>query len=903
MLLAGHTADISVAAFTLATRSAGTTQGADATFTFDTGTLSATSVLLVSRSGATLTTGPSSGNFTIGGGNASLGAVTMAVNTATNNTASPGASVANLTISAGVVAASSINMANAVATGVTKVATSTLALTGGSLTMAGSITRTAGGGTENTTLTLNGGTLDMGTFNIGTAGAPIGSGSGALNFQSGTLKNVALINGTAGLTKTTSGTLILDGTNTYSGATVITLGTLQVGSGGTTGTLGTSAAAIANSGTLAFKRSDAVSFGTAVTGTGTLAQNGPGTLTVTGASTYTGPTVVNGGTLSVATLPNGSAASGPLGSSTGIAANLLLNDTGTLQYTGATASTDRLFTVGNGATGATLDASGTGALTFSNAGAIALAGLTTDAHTLTLTGTSAPVVNNVMASQLTGNLSLVKDGTNTWTLIANDTYTGGTLVKNGVLQVGNGTTIGMILNDATAMVTINPGATLAFNHSDNVTFAGTIMGSGGVENRGTGGLTLSSANNYAGLTTVDTNSELIVTANGALGVSPAGTVVQSGGTLRLGVNYTTSEDLTIEGTGKAAAGALALANGTTAASFAGAITIGPTGATIVPTSNSGTGTLALGGGINLATNNTTVTFKGIGNVVLGGGITNSAGVVGNVAIDASVVTFGGASSYAGTTTVTNAGTILVGINNGVSPASSVTIGTNSTLDLNGFNQSLGGLAASGTGTHVVTNNGATPSTLSVAGGSSTFAGVIQDGASTTALNVSGAGTVFAPSSTNTYTGGTTINNGATVQISTNTNLGPVTSGVAINAGTLEATADIPTTRNFQLGSATSTVAVDSGKTYSVSGVFSNGASPGTLNKSGPGTLVLTGTNTYTGGTNIAGGTVQIGNNDATGSLGSGPIANAGTLNFTRTDTTTVAGAISGAARSIRPMAS
>jgi autotransporter-associated beta strand protein len=770
-------------------------------------------------------------------------------------------------------------------------AVGTLNITGGTVTL-GSAGITAGGagtGTATSTLTLNGGTLDLNGNAIATTVIPITT----LNFQSGTLKNVLAINGTAGLNKTTAGTLILEGTNSYTGATVVTAGTLQVGSGGTTGTLGTSVANIANSGTLAFKRSDAVSFGTVVTGTGSLAQNGPGKLTVTGANTFTGPAAVNGGILSVATLPNGGVNS-PLGASTNAAANLLLNDTGTLQYTGATATTDRLFTVGSGATGGTLDASGTGALTMGNAGVVALGGNALDPHTLTLSGTSAPVVNNVLASQLTGNLSLVKDGANTWTLIGNSNYTGGTLVKNGVLQVGNGGTVGMILNDVSAMVTINSGATLAFNHSDSVTFAGTIMGAGGVENRGAGGLTLTNANNYSGITTIDSGSELTVTANGALGVSPAGTVVQSGGTLRLGVNYSTSEDLTIEGTGKGGAGALALALGTTAASFAGPITIGATGATINPTTNvpASTGTLALNGGINFATNNTTVTFTGVGNVVLGGGTTTSPGVIGNVVVDGVVVTFGGVSSHTGTTSITNAGTAIVGINNGVSPASSLTIGTNSTLDLNGFNQSLAGLTTSGTGTHVVTNNGATASTLSVTA-SSTFAGIIQNGMSATALNVSGAGTVFTPTAVNTYSGGTTINGGATLQISTLGNIGASTGAVGINAGTLQVLQDITTNRNFQLGSATSAVAVAATKTLSVSGVFSDGAGVGTLNKTGPGTLVLTGTNLYTGGTNIAGGIVQIGNNDATGSLGSGAISNAGTLNFTRTDTTTIAGAIGG----------
>ena len=73
------------------------------------------------------------------------------------------------------------------------------------------------------TLKLSGGTLDMGGFAIGTLAAPINT----LTFESGTLKNVASINGTAGITKTTAGTLTLEGPNSYTGVTTVRAGTLM----------------------------------------------------------------------------------------------------------------------------------------------------------------------------------------------------------------------------------------------------------------------------------------------------------------------------------------------------------------------------------------------------------------------------------------------------------------------------------------------------------------------------------------------------------------------------------------------------------------------------------------------------------------------------------------------------
>jgi autotransporter-associated beta strand protein len=65
-------------------------------------------------------------------------------------------------------------------------------------------------------------------------------------------------------------------------------------------------------------------------------------------------------------------------------------------------------------------------------------------------------------------------------------------------------------------------------------------------------------------------------------------------------------------------------------------------------------------------------------------------------------------------------------------------------------------------------------------------------------------------------------------------------------------------------------------TFSGSGAVAGGAS---LTKSGTKTLTLLTNNTYTGGTTINGGTLQVGNGGTTGSLGSGPVIDNGTLNY------------------------
>jgi hypothetical protein len=72
-------------------------------------------------------------------------------------------------------------------------------------------------------------------------------------------------------------------------------GTLQIGTGGTTGVLGVST--LTNNGTLVFNRSDASTYSGIISGTGTVTKQGTGTLTLSGSSSYTGGTTLNAGSL------------------------------------------------------------------------------------------------------------------------------------------------------------------------------------------------------------------------------------------------------------------------------------------------------------------------------------------------------------------------------------------------------------------------------------------------------------------------------------------------------------------------------------------------------------------------------------------------------------------------------
>jgi fibronectin-binding autotransporter adhesin len=93
------------------------------------------------------------------------------------------------------------------------------------------------------------------------------------------------------------GVLTLTGNNNYAGGTLIDAGTIQVGNGGTVGSIGTGA--VTDNGILVWNRSDDVAFGGVISGFGSFVKKGAGKLTLTGVNTYSGATTVSNGTLVV----------------------------------------------------------------------------------------------------------------------------------------------------------------------------------------------------------------------------------------------------------------------------------------------------------------------------------------------------------------------------------------------------------------------------------------------------------------------------------------------------------------------------------------------------------------------------------------------------------------------------
>jgi autotransporter-associated beta strand protein len=130
--------------------------------------------------------------------------------------------------------------------------------------------------------------------------------------------------GNSTLTKSGSGPLIIVNSNTYSGLTLITGGTLQVDTNGTSGSLG--GGVISNNATLIFDRSDIVDLTNNIYGTGTLEQLGTGTLLLLTNETYSGPTYIAKGTLQVGNDGSfGAIGTGPVTNNSVL--NIDLNDT------------------------------------------------------------------------------------------------------------------------------------------------------------------------------------------------------------------------------------------------------------------------------------------------------------------------------------------------------------------------------------------------------------------------------------------------------------------------------------------------------------------------------------------------------------------------------------------------
>ena len=235
---------------------------------------------------------------------------------------------------------------------------------------------------------------------------------------------------------------------------------------------------------------------------GGLNKIGTGTLTLSGLNTYTGPTLVNAGTLQAG------------------AVNAF--------------SPESAFTV---ASGATLNLAGFDQTIGSLAGAGAV---TLGAATLTTNGDGS---DTTFSGTISGSGGLVKVGEGTLTLLGNNSYTGGTLLNEGTLAVGSSMALGtgtLSLTDDTTLQAAANGLALANairllgdatvdTQSNTLTLSGSISGTGGLDKIGSGTLILTGVSTYTGDTNVN-EGVLNVTGSlvSAVSVNEGGTLTGTG---------------------------------------------------------------------------------------------------------------------------------------------------------------------------------------------------------------------------------------------------------------------------------------------------------------------------------------------------------------------------------------
>ncbi|MBZ9775003.1 autotransporter-associated beta strand repeat-containing protein, partial [Mesorhizobium sp. CO1-1-8] len=712
-------------------------------------------------------------------------------------------------------------------------------------------------------LVLASGTLQYTGSTVSTnRGFTLQSGTSSLdvNNAGATLTFSGAVVGGGALSKSGPGTLVLSGSNTYTGGTSVAAGTLRAGSINAFGTGGmslsdsttldlnsfnttvsslTGAFTTSNvdlkSATLTISNGSNQTYAGVISGAGGLSKSGAaGLQTLSGcASSYTGSTVINNGILAVSCLGNGGGNSS-IGASSAAASNLVLNG-GTLRYIGAGGSTDRLFTLGASAT-SKIEASGTGALIFANSGAIAYSSPGT-AQTIRLGGTNTD--KNSFAPQITDNgaglTSFTKEDTGTWILTnPNSTYSGVTTVNGGVLGVdklangGSASSIGAATSAASNLV-IGNGSTLRYT--------------------GTGDTTDRLFTLSAGVTFIE--------SAGAGAIAFTNTGVVGGGGARV----------------------VALGGSNSGANLmAASITNGTIGTTTLAKNDTGTWYLT---GTNTYTGNTNVNA---GILYIGNG-----GTTGSIASASSNVSAGAVLGFNRSDAFTFAGTIS-GAGQLAQIGTGTTVLTAAGNDTGGTSVSAGTLQVNGglttptvtmTGTSALTVNGTVGAT---GGGTSAITG--DAGAS--AITVGAAGTLRASGDLG---GGSDIVN---LTGTLNTGAGALNLGAGNDTLTLNDGGVLTGTVNGGTGGETGpgdTLRVINTVNRTVQGAGISGFE--SLDKQGSGTLTLVGDHSYSGGTTIQGGTLQVGSGATAGTLTTPTVANNGTLAFNLNNNYSFDGLISG----------
>ena len=648
--------------------------------------------------------------------------------------------------------------------------------------------------------------------------------------------NISQATGSSSLTKTGTGTLVLSGTNSYSGGTSVSNGvlnfnglsalgsasTLALGSATTNGTLRYASGNTADVSTLTVTlnagggtidtNGNNVTFANAIgnSGAGGLTKAGSGTLTLSGANTYTGATTLTAGTLNISS-----------DAALGSAATNLTFDPG----------------AGNTATlqaGANVNLSATRSLVL-NSGTAAL---DTQANTVTLNGASS------------GSGVLAKSGSGTLTIAAGQGYTGGTVINAGKLniQFGGSLTNGITLNNGSSLAMTQVGANSLF-FGNAITVNGTTTFS-----------SAATANGYFGLLTGDASSVIDLAA----------------GTQALNFSASATKQFTnFLGTVNVLAGASMDTRGTTAANGGDNTTFSVDG--FVSSKNAGSWTFGA-----LTSTGATGTLGGTDNYIVGaknlsttyaGNITTNAATGLTKNGTGTLTLTGSGNTYTGTTLI-SVGTLQIGAGGSIGSLGTGSVTDNATLTFNRSDAVAVSNGITGTGLISLINSTGTVNytgTASVANlfvKAGTFA--IGTGGSVTTSNFGGPGVAAGDNGIWTVLGtGSYTSNG-------DFNVGDTGSTTVAATGILNiqdtALVTIGTNGGLYVGSAfTATGDLGIGTVNQTGGTFTD-------NDTANGTFVIGGRNfnTGTGTYNLSAGTATLKGLGYVGGAGTGTLNISGT---------------------------
>ena len=712
--------------------------------------------------------------------------------------------------------------------------------------------------TTSTNTIQGGGTISSGDTAVITD--PVTSVTGAITnngllrfTQSGSLTDAFAISGSGSVTMAGTGMTYLSVNNSYSGGTLVSQGALV---GGASTSFGSGAIVLGdgNTGTNDILLMADTTESTTIANNITVANLGTGLVSIGGTNTgassanaWTGTLTLNRNVQVFNDTPHSGGRTSFIGQITGSGGITVTQGRGrvTLQNTtndftgpvvidsGATLQLD----VANGinevipnsaavtVNGALNFASGGGTETIGSlAGSGTVSSVVAGTYRLVIGGSTNTTFGGAINNG-SGVVGLTKSGTGTLLLTGANGFTGGVTLNGGTLGAGSANAIGSSGAISFGGGTLQYSASNTTDYSsrfsnaasqqysidtngENVTLASNLTSSGGSFTKlGAGAVTLSGNNSYSAGTLV---------SQGAL-VGGASTSFGSGAIVLGDGNTGTNDILLMADTTESTT----IANNITVANLGtGLVSIGGTN-TGASSANAWTGTLTLNRNVQLF-GDTTPGSSGrtsfLGQITGSGGITVTQG---------RVTLQNGTNNFTGPVVVNSGATLQLdvggGLNEVIPNSAAVTVNGLLNFASGGGTETIGSLDGSGTVSSFVAGS----YSLVVGGSTSTtFSGVINNGSGVIGLTKSGTGTLTL-AGPNSYSGGTIV-----------------------SAGQL-----VGTTASLQ-GAITNnaSVAFDQATTGNYSSVMSGS---GSLTKLGAGTVKITGSNSYSGGTTVTSGTVEL----------------------------------------------